>query len=70
MNGIILYGNFENIIFLGCLGSSAVGRLPLAQVVIPESGIKSHIGLPVKEPAFASAYVSASISQSVSLMNK
>ena len=31
---------------MGCLGGSAVERLPLAQGVIPGSRIKARIGLP------------------------
>ena len=32
---------------IGTPGGSAVGQLPLAQVVIPGSGIESHIRLPM-----------------------
>ena len=31
----------------GCLGGSVVGCLPLTQVVIPGSGFKSRVGVPV-----------------------
>ena len=53
----------------GCLGGSAVERLPSAQGVIPGSRIEFHIGLPAgREPASPSAWFSASLS--VSLMNE
>ena len=37
--------------FQGHLGGSVVEHLPLAEVVILGPGIKSHIGLPRREPA-------------------
>ena len=40
------------IIKPGCLGGSAVERLPLAQGRIPGSGIESHIRLPVRSLLF------------------
>ena len=51
----------------GHLSGSVVEHLPLAQVVILDSGIKSHIRLP-KEACFSSANVSESLS--VSLLNE
>ena len=59
-------------IFLGCLGGSAVERLPLAQVMIPGSRIESHNQAPHREPTYPSACVSASLSEgeNESLMNK
>ena len=52
----------------GLLGGSAVERLPSAQGVILESGIKSCVGLPTWSLLLSpSAYVSASLSLSVSL---
>ena len=35
-----------NYLTLGCLGGSAVQRLPLAQVIILRTRMESHIGLP------------------------
>ena len=52
----------------GHLGSSVVERLPLTQVVIPGSWDRVLHQAPCGEPAFPSAYVSASLS--VSFMNK
>ena len=37
---------FLKTLLQGCLGGSAVECLPLAQSMIPGSGIESHIGLP------------------------
>ena len=50
------------------LGGSVVERLPLAQLVIPESWDHVLHQAPCGEPASTSAYVFASLS--VSLMNK
>ena len=64
---------FKVIQFVGCLGGSALGHLPLAQVMILGSEIESCIGLGSLQGAcfsLCSAYVSASLSQSVSFMNK
>ena len=52
---------------MGCVGDSMVGRLPSAQVVILGSSPPSDS---CGEPASPSACVSASLSQSVSLVNK
>ena len=52
----------------GCLGGSAVEHLPSAQGVILESQVPHQA--PGMEPASLSAYVSACLSLSVSLMNK
>ena len=46
---------------LGCLGGTAVGRLPLAQVVIPGSWDQVLHWAPHREPASTSACVSASL---------
>ena len=46
---------------LGCLGSSVVEHLPLAQVMIPGSWEGVLYRAPQGEPAFPSAYVSASL---------
>ena len=53
---------------MGCLGGSAVKRLPLAQGVILEFQDGVPHWAPCREPAFPSACVSASLW--VSLMNK
>ena len=66
---ILLPGSLTTIAFtlkvkeLGCLGGSVVECLPSGQGVILGQGIKSHIGelSPHREPAFPSAYVSASV---------
>ena len=55
---------------LESLGGSAVWRLPLAQGVILESWDQVPQQAPCMEPASPSACVSASLSLSVSLMNK
>ena len=54
---------------LGHLGGSAVERLPLAQGLILESQIESHVGLPAWRPA-SPPPICVSASLSVSLMNK
>ena len=54
----------------GCLGGSMVEHLSLTQGVIPESRDRGLHWAPCVEPTFPSAYVSASLSFSVSLMNK
>ena len=54
--------------FLGPLGGSMVGHLPLAQVEMPGSCDQVPHQAPRREPASPSAYVSASLF--VSLMNK
>ena len=56
--------------FLGHLGGSAVEYLPFAQVVILESWDRVPHQAPCVEPASLSAYVSASPSLCLSLMNK
>ena len=53
---------------LGHLGGSAVEHLPLAQGMIPGSGIESHIGL--LQRACFSLCLSLCLSLSLSLMNK
>ena len=57
-------------IALGHLGGSVVERLSLAQGVILESQDRVPNQAPCMEPASPSAYVSASLSLSGSLMNK
>ena len=54
----------------GSLGGAAVWRLPLAQGRSWRPGIESHIGLRCMEPASPSAYVSASLSLCVTIINK
>ena len=51
----------------GCLGSSAVERLPLAQDVILESSDRVPHWAPCMGPSSPSAYVSASLSLCLSL---
>ena len=46
---------------MGLLGGAVVEHLSLAQGMIPGSRIKSHIGLPRREPASPSACVSVSL---------
>ena len=48
--------------YMGCLGSSVVERLPLAQDMILETRDQVPHGAPCMEPASSSAYVSASLS--------
>ena len=58
-----------NYLFQGCLGGTAVGCLPSAQVVIPGSGIKSCIGFPSRSlllPLPVSLPLSLSLSLSLS----
>ena len=55
-------------LFEGCLGSSVVEHLPLAQGMILESWERVLHQVPHREPASPFAYVSASLS--VSFMNK
>ena len=57
---------------MGCLGGSAVKRLPLAQGMSLESRDQVPCQAPCMEPASPSACVSASLSLSLSvpLMNK
>ena len=57
----------RNILSLGCLGGSAVGRLP--SVVIPGSRIKSCIGLPARS-LLLPLPVSLPLSLSLCLVNK
>ena len=52
----------------GCLGSLAVKRLPLAQVMILESQDLVPHQAPCMEPASSTACISAALS--LSLMNK
>ena len=52
---------------MGHLGGSVVEHLPLAQGVIPDPGIESHIRLPVKSLLLP---LSVSLPHSWSLMNK
>ena len=54
----------------GCLGGSVVEHLPLAQGVIPGSRDQVPHGASYMEPAFPSAYVSASLSLRLSWINK
>ena len=59
----------------GCLGGSGVKSLPLTQGVILESGIESHIGVPVGSlllswPNFLPLSLSLSLSLSHALRNK
>ena len=61
--------NLRNIIS-GRLGGSVVERLPLAQSMIPESQDRVPHQAPRIEPASPSAYVSAPLSLSLSLLNK
>ena len=49
----------------GHLGGSVVGRLPLAQGMIPECQDQAPHQVPCIEPSFPSAYVSASLSLSL-----
>ena len=55
------------IILLGCLGVSAVKRLPLAQGMILGSWDQVPYRAPCREPASLSACVSTSLSLSLSL---
>ena len=55
---------------MGHLGGSVVECLPLAQGVILGSWDGGPHWAPCREPASFSAYVSASLSLSLSLMNK
>ena len=48
-------------IVLGCLGGPVAEGLPLAQVMIPGSWNQVLHQAPPSEPAFFSAYVSASL---------
>ena len=59
---------YQNHYVLGRLGGSAVERLPLAQGVILETQDRVPHQASCMEPAFPSAYVSASLY--ISLMNK
>ena len=63
-------GNLWNSEKVGRLGCSAVKHLPLAQGVILESQDQVPHRASCMEPASLSAYVSASFSLSLSLMNK
>ena len=54
----------------GMPGGSVVERLPLAQSVIPRSGIESRMGACCGEAASPSAYVSASLSVCLPGVNK
>ena len=64
----------ENIMvksqILGSLGGAAVWRLPLAQGTILESQDRVPRQAPGMEPASSSACVSASLSLSVTIINK
>ena len=62
--------HFENVFLGESLGGSAVWRLPLARGVILESRDRVPCRAPGMEPASPFACVSASLSLSVSLMNK
>ena len=55
---------------VGHLGGSVVERLPLAQGVILETRDQVPYRTPCEEPASPSAYVSASLSLSVTIINK
>ena len=57
--------------FEGCLGGSAVERLPLAQGMIQGSGIKSHVRLPARSLLLPlTVSLPLSLSLTASLMNK
>ena len=56
--------------YSGSLGGSGVEHLPWAQVVTLESWDRVLHQVPCREPASPSAFVSASLSLAVSLMNK
>ena len=49
---------------LGHLGGSVIERLPLAQVMIPESWDQIPYQAPQRKPASPSAYIPASLSVS------
>ena len=69
----IIFKHVTNFVFKcscsRCLGGSAVGCLPSAQVVILESRIESRIRLPAGS-LLLPLPVCLPLSQSVSLMNK
>ena len=62
--------HLKGMCILGSLGGAAVWRLPLAQGAILETRDQIPHRAPCLEPASPSAYVSASISLCVTIMNK
>ena len=65
-----IFSVVRKIILGGCLGGSAVERLPLTQGMIPGSWDPMLHWAPCKEPASPSAYLSASLSLCLSWINK
>ena len=55
------WGSSRNNQLPGCLGGSMVEHLPLVRAWSWSPDSKSHIGLPLEEPASLSACVSASL---------